>query len=98
MFVYSHVVLDNYLTGEANVTAMHVEKLISSGVSKDDIAVISPYNLQVSTEFCGYQSVLYHRTIYRYRLNFVVTKVSALFVAYLLACFHSVNCYCQYVF
>ena len=56
MFVYSHVVLDNYLTGEANVTAMHVEKLISSGVSKDDIAVISPYNLQVSTEFCGYQS------------------------------------------
>jgi len=37
------------LTGEANIAAMHVEKLISSGVSQDDIGVISPYNLQVAT-------------------------------------------------
>lgn len=33
--------------GEADLVAIHVERLISSGVSASDIAVISPYNLQV---------------------------------------------------
>jgi len=49
------VVLGQHLTGEADVTAMHVEKLISTGVSQEDIAVISPYNLQVATVFCVLQ-------------------------------------------
>ena len=47
------VTLGKHVTGEANVTAMHVEKLISSGISQDDIGVISPYNLQVATVYYG---------------------------------------------
>ncbi|XP_066268231.1 DNA-binding protein SMUBP-2-like [Branchiostoma lanceolatum] len=33
--------------GEADLTRTHVERLIQSGVCQEDIAVISPYNLQV---------------------------------------------------
>ncbi|XP_019632697.1 PREDICTED: DNA-binding protein SMUBP-2-like [Branchiostoma belcheri] len=33
--------------GEADLTRTHVERLINSGVCQEDIAVISPYNLQV---------------------------------------------------
>lgn len=33
--------------GEADLVSLHVERLISSGVKAADIAVISPYNLQV---------------------------------------------------
>ncbi|KFM70475.1 DNA-binding protein SMUBP-2, partial [Stegodyphus mimosarum] len=33
--------------GEANLVALHVENLIKSGLSPTDIAVITPYNLQV---------------------------------------------------
>ncbi|KAG0417475.1 hypothetical protein HPB47_005582 [Ixodes persulcatus] len=33
--------------GEADLVAIHVERLISSGVDASNIAVISPYNLQV---------------------------------------------------
>ncbi|XP_067663777.1 DNA-binding protein SMUBP-2-like [Haliotis asinina] len=33
--------------GEADIVASHVEKLISSGLRPEDIAVIAPYNLQV---------------------------------------------------
>lgn len=33
--------------GEADLVAIHVESLIKSGVKSQDIAVISPYNLQV---------------------------------------------------
>jgi len=46
------LIIGRRLTGEADVTAMHVEKLISSGLSQDNIAVISPYNLQVLAVQC----------------------------------------------
>jgi len=34
--------------GEADLVAIHVESLIQSGVNAADIAVISPYNFQVT--------------------------------------------------
>ena len=37
-----------YLTGEADIVASHVEKLVSYGLKQQDIAVIAPYNLQVT--------------------------------------------------
>ncbi|PIK42599.1 putative DNA-binding protein SMUBP-2 [Apostichopus japonicus] len=33
--------------GEANLVVLHIERLIESGVRPEDIAVITPYNLQV---------------------------------------------------
>jgi len=35
--------------GEADLVTAHVDRLISVGVSPQDIAVIAPYNLQVTT-------------------------------------------------
>lgn len=49
------MIVGDRVPGEADVTAMHVQKLISSGISQDDVAVISPYNLQVATLFYGSQ-------------------------------------------
>ena len=37
------------VVGEADVVAAHVEELITGGLHPSDIAVIAPYNLQVST-------------------------------------------------
>ena len=34
-------------SGEADILASHVEKLVSMGLKQQDIAVIAPYNLQV---------------------------------------------------
>lgn len=36
------------VSGEADLVSHHVTSLVSSGVSGKDIAVIAPYNLQVS--------------------------------------------------
>lgn len=37
--------------GEAAIVAQQVKRLISSGVHQKDLAVISPYNLQVIIDF-----------------------------------------------
>ena len=36
-----------FTIGEADLVAIHVESLVEAGVNSQDIAVISPYNLQV---------------------------------------------------
>ncbi len=38
-------------SGEIDLAVVHIEKLIKSGLSQEDIAVIAPYNLQVSINF-----------------------------------------------
>ena len=37
-----------FVLGEADLVLHHVTSLVSSGVNAKDIAVIAPYNLQVS--------------------------------------------------
>lgn len=34
-------------SGEASLIALHVHRLVKSGVSPSDIAIVTPYNLQV---------------------------------------------------
>ena len=42
-----------FVLGEADLVLHHVTSLVSSGVNAKDIAVIAPYNLQVSAERWG---------------------------------------------
>ena len=39
-------------SGEADIVSHHVEKLIMSGLSASQIAVVAPYNLQVTCCTC----------------------------------------------
>ena len=41
------------VSGEADLVLHHVTSLVSSGVNEKDIAVIAPYNLQVSDRGMG---------------------------------------------
>ena len=41
------------VSGEADLVLHHVTSLVSSGVNEKDIAVIAPYNLQVSGRGMG---------------------------------------------
>ena len=65
MMHYHHLCL---MIGEADVVAAHVRKLVDAGVPPRDIAVVTPYNMQVC-----------HRCRPFYMFSFIISMATTTF-------------------